>query len=265
MGALIQTKGTQRLANLFNTQFSVLSTARGWNNSITAGGVTTKVNICDAFNSGKLLAISDAFIAQNADPTAGSWPTDMNDLLYPSATLTVTSITNAANSSTLTFNIPGNLPGAIVAPAGALPGSAVSCIGKGKAKRIPKKTTVTSVAPPAAGVLTVVVSQPCPKLAVGDSVCFAKGKYERLVRRWQWYLQNDLTSDNNDAIRQAINSALDDDSYTSIQFQTVEDTQQVVVTPLSTLDGNFELSDNMQMNILLMTQSTTAPDKLDPQ
>jgi hypothetical protein len=264
MGALIQTKGTQRLANLFNSQFLVLSTARGWNNSITANGVTTKVNICDAFNSGKLLAISDAFIAQNADPTsAQTWPSDMNDLLYPSATLTVTSITN--NSSTLTFNIPGNPPGAIVAPAGSLPGSAVSCIGKGKAKRIPKKTTVTSFAPPAGGVLTVVVSQPCPKLVIGDSVCFAKGKYERLVRRWQWYLQNDLTPDNNDAIRQAINSALDDDSYTSILFQTVEDTQQVVVTPLSTLDGNFELSDNMQMNILLMTQSTTAPDKLDPQ
>ena len=140
MGALIQTKGTQRLANLFNTQFSVLSTARGWNNSITAGGVTTKVNICDAFNSGKLWAISDAFIAQNADPSsAQTWPSDMNDLLYPSATLTVTTITNAANSSTLTFNIPGNPPGAIVAPAGSLPGSAVSCIGKGKAKRISEK------------------------------------------------------------------------------------------------------------------------------
>jgi hypothetical protein len=260
MGALIQTKGTQRLVKLFNSRFSSLLAARLWNNSI--GGV--KTNICAAFNAGKLLDISDVFIAQNADvSTAQTWPSDMNDLLYPSATLSVSGI---SNPSTFTFNIPssGNPPQAIVAPSGGTPGSAVSCIKK--PKKIPHKTTVNSFSV-SGTTLTVNFTKNCPTLAANDLVCFAQGNHERLVRRWRWYLQNDLSGPNNDAIRQAINAALDDDTYQNIQFQTVEDLQQVVITPTATLtqDGSDELTDTMQMNILLMTQSTTAPDKLDPQ
>ena len=113
--------------------------------------------------------------------------------------------------------------------------------------------------------MTVTLTKAVQGLAIGDQVCFAKGKNERLVRRWQWYLDNDLTSQNDAAIQKAIDAALSDDGYASIQFQTVEDKQQVVITPQPILDGNEEISDNMQMNILLMTQSTTAPDKLDSQ
>ncbi len=39
MGGLINTKGTQRLAKLFNNRFNPLSTARNWTNTI--GGVQT--------------------------------------------------------------------------------------------------------------------------------------------------------------------------------------------------------------------------------
>lgn len=256
MGALIQTKGTQRLVNLFNARFSTLATTRGWTNS--AGQ-----NLFTAFNSGTLLSISNSFIAQNASTTsASSWPADMNDLLYPGATLSVSSV---VNSSTFTFTIPGNQPSAIVQPAGGLPGSTVSSVDKGKAKRVQNNTAVNS-ASVSGGVLTVQLSKPAPKLAVGDLVCFALGKHQRLVRRWKWYLEQDLAPENDKAIRQAIHTALDDDNpYVTITFQTIEDTQQVVVTPQAKLDPNDELSDDMVMNILLMTQSTTAPDKLDPQ
>ena len=99
MGALIQTKGTLRLVSLFNNRFLNLATTKGWSNS--AG-----LNICDAFDAGDLLrVVSDKFIAQNADPA--HWPNDMNDLLYPSATLKVDTI---PNNTTLTFKIPGLFP-----------------------------------------------------------------------------------------------------------------------------------------------------------
>jgi hypothetical protein len=98
-------------------------------------------------------------------------------------------------------------------------------------------------------------------------ISFAKGKHERLVRRWRWYLDKDLKPANNDAIRQAISEALDDTDFASISFQTVEDTQRVIVASQAKLDGTAsdELSDDMAMTILLMTQATTSPDKLDPQ
>jgi hypothetical protein len=260
MGSLIQTKGTQRLVKLFNSRFSNLANARKWNYS-SGGNIT---NISTAFNAGKLVDISDKFIAQNADvSSAQTWPADLNDLFYPSATLNVSGITNV---TTFTFNIPssGNPPQAILASSGGAPGSAVSCINKKKG--IPHKTTVNSFTV-SGTTLTVIFTKNCPNLALGDQVCFALGNHERLVRRWRWYLQYDLTGPNNDTIRQAIDAALDDDTYLNIQFQTVEDKQQVVVTPTAmlTTDGTDELTDNMQMNILLMTQSTTAPDKLDPQ
>jgi len=111
----------------------------------------------------------------------------------------------------------------------------------------------------------VTLSKNAPKLKVGDQVSFAQGKHERLVRRWRWYLEKDLRPENNDAIRQAISAALDNDDYKKVCFQTVEDTQRVIATPQSALDNSDELSDDMEMHILLLTQSTTSPDKLDPQ
>jgi hypothetical protein len=255
MGSLIQTKGTQRLVKLFNNRFADLVVARQWRN---AAGTTTVT----AFGSGKLRDISDNFIAQNANVTApANWPADMNDLFYPSATLSVVSI--SAGGSTLTFNVPGTKPDAIVPAAGGSPGSAVSCINK--PARVDKHTTVNT-ASLAGGVLTVTLSKPTSVVA-GDLVSFAKGKHERLVRRWRWYLRQDLKPVNNDAIRDVISTALTDDDgfFKSIIFQTIEDTQRVVATSQPELDNNDEPTGNMVMSIVLLTQATTAPDPLDPQ
>lgn len=255
MGGLIQTKGTQRLVKLFNNRFADLAVARQWRN---AAGTTTVV----AFGSGKLSAISDNFIAQNANvAAAANWPADMNDLFYPSATLSVVSI--SAGGSTLTFNVPGAKPDAIVPAAGGSPGSAVACLNK--PARVDKRTTVNT-ASVAGGVLTVTLSK-AASVQPGDSVSFAKGKHERLVQRWRWYLRQDLKAVNNDAIRDAINAALTDDDgfFKGIIFQTIEDTQRVVASTQPELDGNDEPTGNMLMSVLLLTQATTAPDPLDPQ
>jgi len=78
MGSLIQTKGTQRLAKLFNDRFDAGSIG-------TTGGLVKA-----AFNdvSQDLLSISDSFIAANA---VAGWPTTGttagDDLLYPAATM----------------------------------------------------------------------------------------------------------------------------------------------------------------------------------
>jgi hypothetical protein len=254
MGGLIQTKGTRRLANLFNSRFSVLTVTRGWRD----GGGNTITAIFKSNN--ELLDISDAFIAQNANASAAAnWPTDMNDLLYPSATLRIKTI---VSNTQLTFQLPGGKPDAIVDT------SAVCCIEPGKKAKAIKKNTKVSGAPGLSGnVLTVTLSKSATiaDLAIGDRISFALGKHERLVRRWRWYLDKDLKPESNDAIRQAICAALDDDDFKRISFQTVEDTQKVIVTPQSILDTNDEFSDDMEMQILLMTQSTTSPDRLDPQ
>ena len=87
MGGLINTKGTQRLANLFNSRFSNLGTAGSWASTGTIPK-TFGGSLSDAFDKEALdlLKISDSFIAQNAK--AGFWPADFNDILYPSATMT---------------------------------------------------------------------------------------------------------------------------------------------------------------------------------
>jgi hypothetical protein len=99
----------------------------------------------------------------------------------------------------------------------------------------------------------------------GEPISFALGRHERLVRRWRWYLQHDLKPENGAAIKEAISTALDDDDFDEIKFSTIEDEQRVVVTTYSKLNSNDELIDNLRMEILLMTQSTTSPDRLDPQ
>jgi hypothetical protein len=253
MGALIQTKGTQRLANWFNKRcFSDLSKTRKWKNT------KTNAFVPEAFGTAgkKLLDICDDFIAQNASATSGEWPSGMNDMFYPSATLAVVS----GSGTTLTFNLPGTKPDAIVDGE-----SFVSCI---KTNRVKKQTKVQTAAL-SAGVLTVTLTKPLksnPNAGELFSFSFKKGKHERLVRRWRWYLEHDLEPKNDDAIRQAISAALgDEEYYVSISCQTVEDVQKVVAIPQPKLDGDEEPTDELEMTIVLMTQSTSSPDKVDPQ
>src|SRR5450631_599114 len=112
MGSLIQTKGTQRLANLFNNRFDAGGALTAAASVKSAGNTLHPGNVLlpDAFaNAGlDLLAISDLFIAQNA---LSGWPNDWNDFLYPSATMAATNTSNS--TATLQFAV---APGAPLAP-----------------------------------------------------------------------------------------------------------------------------------------------------
>src|SRR6516164_8441550 len=99
MGSLIQTKGTQRLAKLFNNCFDDSATGIGLARTLTSSSGL----LPDAFAASVTLdTISDNFIAQHA--VAGSWAADLNDILYPSATLTASAAT--AGTNVLNFTLP---------------------------------------------------------------------------------------------------------------------------------------------------------------
>ncbi len=139
MGSLIQTKGTQRLANLFNSRFSNLNTAGKWT-STNAVPKTFTGTLSDAFDKDALdlLKISDSFIAQNASAGANLWPADGNDILYPSATMTTTA---ASSSTTLLFNLPCGIN---ALSSGSMIKNGASVISLDKRGSIQKDTTVTS-------------------------------------------------------------------------------------------------------------------------
>jgi len=261
MGGLIQTKGTQRLARLFNNRFD--ESAAGISLSRNLAGTTGL--LVDAFAANSSLDfISDNFIAQHA--VSGSWIADLNDVLYPSATLTASLPT--VNSNVLNFTLPNGYAFPLGGNSAIAAHSTVSSLAA--KNTIPTGTFVGAVTPGAGRNFTVTLvdrnaANVNVTVAQNDMISFATGKHQRLVRRWRWYLQHDLTPENHQIIRLAISNALNDQSFIKIVFQTVEDKQKVLVTPRSKLDNSDELSDSMIMDILLLTQSTTAPDKLDPQ
>jgi hypothetical protein len=261
MGALIQTKGTQRLAKLLNNRFDDtggMTLARKVASSVSS--------LSDAFANAafNLWEISDKFIAQNA--VTATWPADGNDFLYPGATMTTTNPSGAPATNVVNFTFAAGFTAGM--PAAIAQGVPVSSL---DTRKIPKGTFV-GAAPVINGrnfSVTLVDKSNNPvnvSLTNGEKINFAKNKHAQLVRRWRWYLQHDLKPENHVAIRNAISDALSDTSFTKIIFQTVEDTQRVLVTPLSKFNPNSEeLDDDMHMHILLLTQSTTAPDRLDPQ
>jgi len=268
MGGLIQTKGTQRLANLFNSLFNEvaatgLQAARGATNRLPNGTTTTLPAAFSAVG-GDLLSISDAFIAQYAGANwSAANPGD--DLLYPSATMTVT----AVNNNVVTFTLP---QGSNAVPTSIAKGSAVSCLDRRKA--LPHGAQAdTPSAVSAQGTFTVALlnqagnALPNNKVKINapDRICFTTGAHENLVRRWRWYLQNDLKSENHASIKRAISTALADTTFQKITFQTLEDKQRVLTSPLTQLDPDQEFGNSYIMQIILFTEPTTAPDPLDPQ
>lgn len=210
-----------------------------------------------------MLKISDLYIAQNATAAGTTWPADGNDLLYPfSATMVPTNPGASVSPLQFTLAAGSKKPDAIAV------GSTVSNLtARGN---IPPGTTVgnvTVVTNAFSVTLFDTAGNALPvKVGAKDKISFAPGKHERLVRRWRWYLKNDLKDENDNAIRSAISAALDDPSINMIIFQTAEDTQSVVVTTQQKLNNaTDELGDEIDMYILLLTQSTTAPERLDPQ
>lgn len=267
MGGLINTKGTQRLANLFNSRFSNLNAAGKWKST----GIVPKTfagTLSDAFdkNGFDLLKISDSFIAQNASATANLWPPDGNDILYPGATM----ITTAVSSSTsLSFNLPAGIN---ALSGGSMIANGASVISLDQRGSIPKDTIVAAAPVITAGTggnpstLTVTLSQNANNIKIGERICFITGAHQRLVRRWRWYLSHDLKPENDSVIQNAISTALDDSDFQSITFQAIEDTQRVVTSIEQQLDlNNIAFINSFILHIVLLTEPTTAPDPLDPQ
>jgi hypothetical protein len=258
MGGLIQTKGTQRLAEWFNKTFDESGTGLSFARTVTnAAGVVLPQSFNKVANS--LLDISDAFVAQNA---GGTWPAGGNDLLYPSATMQVTAVVTVA-PPVLRFALPGGIG---ARPTFIAVGNTANGTIKTGRKKIQRGTTVTNVTPPTGvgGTFDVTLSNPTTA-AANDWVSFAPGNHQQLVRRWRWYLKHDLRTENDTAIRQAISTALSDSNFTKITFQSIEDTQKVITRTETRLGPDFEFDDVYYMHIVLLTQQTTAPDPLDPQ
>jgi len=266
MGGLINTKGTQRLAKLFNNRFNPLSTARNWTNTI--GGVQTTLPAAFRNASVDLLALSDNFIAQYATPGNITWLNNGNDLLYPSATMTVDVLPTALNPNVIGFRLP---PGRAIVPGHIQPGASFQNLDNRRTFQ-PGTTIpgggVSVVAGGAGGTFTVTfnLNPILANLSRLDRISFGLGGHGQLVRRWRWYLAHDLLPENHAAIRSAISSALDDGDFTQIIFQTIEDTQRVFASAQRQTDNvNDEFDNTLIMYIVLLTQQTTAPDPLDPQ
>lgn len=265
MGGLIQTKGTQRLVKLFTNRFNPPGTARTWMNDCL--GVQTSLPAAFRNPGANLLTISDGFIAQYATSNA-TWPNiNGNDLLYPSATMTVDALP-IGSPNVIRFKLPpgrANVPGQITQNA--------SFRNLDNRKTFPPGTTiaaggVSGVTGGAGGTFTVTFTQNpiAANIALLDRISFSHAGHPQLVRRWRWYLAHDLLPENHAAIRSALSSALDDVDFTQVTFQTVEDTQKVLTSVQRQTDNtNDEFDNTFIMNIVLLTQQTTSPDPLDPQ
>lgn len=254
MGSLIHTRGTQRLARLFNDRFDKGSMPQS-QAAQNAAGLSLAAAFADTTKD--LLKISDLFLAQNAGAGA-NWPNDGDDFLYPSATMTLLAPV-AAGGTALTFTMPASakIPDSIVATA------AVSTFA---ARFFPRGTQVQNRAA-AAGVITVNVTQGASAaIAAGENICFTKGNNEQLVRRWRWYLKHDLQAGNHAAIQRAMATALAQNSNCiRIGFQAIEDTQRVLINVQPQVDGNSAYDGSYKLDIILVTHQTTAPDPIDPQ
>jgi hypothetical protein len=184
--------------------------------------------------------------------------------------MTTTNPSGGAATNVLNFRLPGGIG---VVPNAIAANSAVCSLDA--RKTIPHGTKVGAVSVVTGGAggtfnVTLVDKNAAPvnvTVTNLERISFAKGKHEQLVRRWRWYLKYDLAPANHAAIRGAISSALEDTdfSFAKITFQTVEDTQRVLVTVERYLNNSDEYDDTYQMCIVLVTQPTTAPDPLDPQ
>ncbi len=264
MGALIQTKGTQRLANFFNKQrFDANSIVRTRNLQNNIAGINTLLR--DAFASAldktPILTISDAFIAQNAGPT---WFANGRDALYPATTLVAQAVP-APNQITFNNPAPGwpnSIPLNVASPTITAQNLERPTIQRG--------TTVTMVTPAGAQTTVTFSNNVNAAVAAGERVSFTNVNHQNLVRRWRYFLQFDLAPFNHSRIQSAVLAALFDPSVASMNFQTIEDIAQGVLVnteyPTSgDPDDSSLVTANKYIAVALVTPRTTAPDPLDPQ
>jgi hypothetical protein len=254
MGSLIQTKGTQRLTHLFNNRFATGSIGQTQTVANSSG-----MTLPAAFATlPDLLTISDNFIAQNAS-AALTWVPNRRDVLYPAATLVAVAVAGA----NVTFTDP-------VPPWPSLIANGISAADLDLPLGVPKGATVTNVAhnTPGAGQTTVTFSV-AVTAQVGDRISFCPVKHQNLVRRWRYYLAQELSGTNHSAIQLAVLNALTSPAVTSVTFQAIEDAAQAVHTEtiFATTDADDSNIDptHWSLFIALMTPRTKAPDPLDPQ
>src|SRR5205809_8065924 len=120
MGAFIQTKGTQRLARFFNNLFDDSATGI----TFARGVATAASTLPNAFaTNNSLFTISEMFVAQNA--VLATWTPDLNDFLYPSATLKAANAVN--NGNVLTFTLPTGFAAQALGPGCAIAQGAAVC------------------------------------------------------------------------------------------------------------------------------------------
>ncbi len=261
MGALIQTKGTQRLAHLFRNRFDSNSINRTRTVATNSG-----ITLSAAFASmPDLLTISDTFIAQNANSNITNfWVPKGRDVLYPAATL----IAVAVSGNNITFNDPA--PGCP-----ELVANTNSAADLDLPLGVPKGATVSNVAhgSPAAGQTTVTFNPPAGTSVtarVGDRISFCPPRHQNLVRRWRYYLINELLGSNHSAIQGAILNALTGNAVTEVDFQAVEDVTQAVrveTIPGTTDDDDTNIDPaHKSLSIVLFTARTNnTSDPLDAQ
>ena len=250
MGGLIQTKGTQRLAHLFNNRFdtgSIVQTRAVKNSSGTS--------LQGAFASlPDLRSISDNFIAQFA---SNNWVPNIRDVLYPSATL----VAVAVSGSDVTFRDPAAGWPPLIA-------NGISAADLDHPVGVPKGAIVTRVAHgnPSAGQTKVTFSIPVTA-QVNDRISFCPVKHQNLVRRWRYYLGNELYASNHTAIQSAVLTALTDSSVSSVFFQAIESATQTVFieTIFATTGADDDNLDprHKSLFVALMTARTNAPDPVD--
>ena len=112
---------------------------------------------------------------------------------------------------------------------------------------------------------------PATNAALPSTVPPANANHQNLLKRWAFYLQTELTTQNHNRITSAIYSALSDKSCTHIEFDCVEGDFQLALsafelkTPAGDANDTSTDPNSKYMKIVLMTGPTQAPDPQDSQ
>jgi hypothetical protein len=244
MGMLILTKGTQFFATFLNGRF----------NSTNLPTLRTMGSVVTDFQGSQLpSSLGFTSLLTICENHWGGWA-DGGDVFYPTAT--VTTVQAANNTTTLTFS--GALPTWVTTanPTAALWDQTTPAA-------IPTGTTILTVN----SSTNITLSNPVTHVGANDTIVFSDPRHPNLIKRWKYYLRSELSSTSHAKIQNAIAQALLTTSYTSVNFQTIEDTaQKVVVSTEFGLRGNGNIDQNNKiLNIVLLTPATQSSVPIDSQ
>jgi hypothetical protein len=248
MGGLIQTKGTQYLANFFNTLFS------GANLATTLRGAGFASLVSDF---SKPYAVSSLYFL--SEKYRGKW-TDSSDVFYPACSITgFASVGGSLNQLTIA-NVPAFITNTINAGLVTL---VVYC-----ETRALNSTNTPIRVTGMANATTVQLATPVGTAVQNtEPLVFIDINQANLLRRWKYYLQYDLLDKNHSEIQAAIHQVLADPSFDHAIFQVIESTSQSVDRAIefdATASGFASLGVKY-MQVVLQTARTTSPTPLDPQ